>query len=153
MKVLGNKYISIEVDELSLNGKMANLVLVIDRFKIGTLESSTYIPSFFSSLECLCNDKHYYINNIDLYRFSELVKDNKLEEYKFTLEDTFDDFMKRCVRNNNTMFFYLKLYDEHFFSYKENSYNTPVIKYIPIAEYAHFLNVIRKYFTDNYLLY
>lgn len=39
---------------------MANLVLVIDGLKIGTLSSPTYIPGFMNSLESLLAEEIYF---------------------------------------------------------------------------------------------
>ncbi|BFM35254.1 hypothetical protein [Acinetobacter towneri] len=45
------------------------------------------------------------------------------ENYRITLEETFDDFSKRAARNNNTIYFTWFLYEDHFFEYKDNIVN------------------------------
>lgn len=51
MKKIGNQDIYLEIDTSTYFDNMANIILVIDKFKIGTLSSPTYIPSFIHSLE------------------------------------------------------------------------------------------------------
>ncbi|RKL85743.1 hypothetical protein D6D65_08955 [Moraxella catarrhalis] len=126
---------------------MANLVLVIDGLKIGTLSSPTYIPSFINSLESLLVEEIYFCEKMDRDLFREIIREGKLEnENIFTLEETFDYFMKRCIRDRGNFYFYFKLYEEHFFSYENITVNTPMIKIVSINKFVEFLNELKSYF-------
>lgn len=81
----------------------------------------------------------------DLFR--EIIREGKLEnENIFTLEETFDDFMKRCVRNNDYLYFYFKLWEGHFFDYKNIQVGVPIIKVIKMNAFIDFLNKLKLYF-------
>ena len=96
IKKIGNQEIYIEIISSTYCNNMANLVLVIDGLKIGTLSSPTYIPSFINSLESLLVEEIYFCEKMDKDLFREIIREGKLEnENIFTLEETFDDFMKK----------------------------------------------------------
>lgn len=147
IKKIGNQEIYLEIISSTYCNNMANLVLVIDGLKIGTLSSPTYIPSFINSLESLLVEEIYFCEKMDKDLFREIIREGKLEnENIFTLEETFDDFMKRCIRDRGNFYFYFKLYEEHFFSYKNTTVNTPMIKIVSINKFVEFLNELKSYF-------
>ena len=151
MKKIGNQDIYLEIDTSTYFNNMANVILVIDKFKIGTLSSPTYIPSFIHSLERLLIDEVYFCEKINMGLFCELVKEGKLENKNmFTLEETFDDFMKRCIRSKENFYFYFKLYEEHFFNYDNTQENMPIIKTVCINQFVDFLDSIKFYFNQKY---
>ena len=148
MKKIGNKYIYIEIDMRTYSNNMANFVLVIDEFKLGTLSSPTYIPSFIDSLESILLEEVYFCEKININLFNDIVSRGELENKNyFTLEETFDDFMKRCIRGKENLYFYFKLYKEHFFDYENTQVNIPIIKTISIENFKSFLNDIKIYLT------
>ena len=147
MKKIGNQEIYLEIISSTYCNNMANLVLVIDGLKIGTLSSPTYIPSFMNSLESLLVEEIYFCEKMDKDLFHEIIREGKLEnENIFTLEETFDDLMKRCIRDRENFYFYFKLYEEHFFSYENITVNTPMIKIVSINKFVEFLNELKSYF-------
>ncbi|MGY4676060.1 hypothetical protein ACWIWA_11070, partial [Ursidibacter arcticus] len=105
MKQIGNKEIYIEIELNTYSNNMASFVLVIDGFKLGTLNSPTYIPSFINSLDSILLEDVYFCENMNMDLFCELVLSGELEnKNNFTLEETFDDFMKRCVRSSEDLY-------------------------------------------------
>ncbi|QBQ64785.1 hypothetical protein EXH44_10815 [Actinobacillus indolicus] len=127
---------------------MANLVLIVDGFKLGTLNSPTYIPSFISSLDSILLEDVYFCENINIDLFYDLVLSGKLESRNnFTLEETFDDFMKRCIRSRENLYFYFKLYKDHYFNYENTQENIPIIKTIIIERFNSFLRDLKLYLT------
>ena len=92
---------------------------------LGTLDSPTYVTSFIYSLKNLLNDNYYYSNVINDENCKKFFYPKGLlsENYRITLEETFDDFSKRAARNNNTIYFTWFLYEDHFFEYKDNIVN------------------------------
>lgn len=148
MHKIGNQDIYLEIDTSTYFDNMANIILVIDGFKIGTLNSPTYIPSFISSLEELLINKIYFCEKINADLFCEIVGKGELENKNiFTLEETFDDFMKRCIRSKENFYFYFKLYKEHFFNYENIQEDTPIIKIISINKFIDFLDDVKFYFN------
>ncbi|WP_208717147.1 hypothetical protein [Actinobacillus indolicus] len=148
MKQIGNKEIYIEIDLNTYSKNMANLVLIVDGFKLGTLNSPTYIPSFISSLDSILLEDVYFCENINIDLFYDLVLSGKLESRNnFTLEETFDDFMKRCIRSRENLYFYFKLYKDHYFNYENTQENIPIIKTIIIERFNSFLRDLKLYLT------
>lgn len=148
MKQIGNKEIYIEIDLSTYSNNTANLVLVIDEFKLGTLNSPTYIPSFINSLDSILLEDIYFCENINIDLFYDLVLSGELESRNnFTLEETFDDFMKRCIRSRENLYFYFKLYKDHYFNYENIQENIPIIKTISIERFTSFLRDLKLYLT------
>ncbi|UNU73958.1 hypothetical protein LU293_03415 [Moraxella nasovis] len=153
MKLIGNKDIYLEVDIVTYCNNMAHLVLIIGNTRIGTLDSPTYIPSFIASLESLLLENVYFYENMNIDVFTKMALGGELENKNaFTLEDTFDDFMKRCIRSKDNLYFYFKLYTDHFFEYKNIDVNVPIIKIISVKNFDLFLSDI-KYFFNNINMY
>lgn len=145
---IGNKDIYIKIDIGTHSNNMANFILVVDGLGLGTLSSPTYIPSFINSLNSILLEEVYYCENINIDLFNEIVQKGELEnKNNFTLEETFDDFMKRCIRGRENIYFYFKLHEEHFFSYKNIEINMPIIKVINIKSFIDFLEKINIYFN------
>lgn len=148
MKQIGNEEIYIEIDLNTYSKNMANLVLIVDGFKLGTLNSPTYIPSFINSLDSILLEDVYFCENINIDLFYDLVLSGKLESRNnFTLEETFDDFMKRCIRSRENLYFYFKLYKDHYFNYENTQENIPIIKTISIERFHSFLRDLKLYLT------
>lgn len=147
MQTIGNQYIHLNINKTTPSDNTANLVLVVDGFKLGAFSCATYIPSFIASLDSLVSDDTYFYPSMTDELFTDMVFHGDLENsYMFTLEETFDDFMKRCIRTDKKMYFYFKLYSEHFFDYPNITADVPVIKMIPIHEFMDFLQKIKAYF-------
>ena len=149
MKSIGNKDIYLEIDDGIYFENMAHLVLVIGDTRIGTFYSPTYIPSFISSLESLLLENIYFCENMNIDIFTKIVLNGELEDKNnFTLEDTFDDFMKRCIRGEDNLYFYFKLYKDHFFEYEDVDANVPIIKVVSIKNFNLFLVDIKCFFNN-----
>lgn len=86
----------------------------------------------------------YFCENININLFYDLVLSGKLEsKNNFTLEETFDDFMERCIRGRENLYFYFRLYKDHYFNYE----NIPIIKTISIERFNSFLRDLKLYLT------
>lgn len=118
MRLISKNNFGIEFESISKN--YCKLRLKFDANIIGTLDDETYIPSFISSLDRLLKDNYYYEETISDVNFKEFLflNDQVSDLYRVTLEDTFDDFIKRAVRNENKIYFYFCLVNEPFFSYE-----------------------------------
>ena len=125
MNRIGNDQVFIEFDGNYQNSNFIPLRLCIEGEYLGTLDSPTYVTSFIYSLKNLLNDNYYYSNVINDENCKNFFYPNGLlsENYRITLEETFDDFSKRAARNNNTIYFTWFLYEDHFFEYKDNIVN------------------------------
>ena len=75
------------------------------------------------------------INTCLLFR-SDLISDN----YRITLEETFDDFSKRAARNKDTVYFTWFLYSDHFFEYKDNVANKVVFSKCKTLDLLNLIN-------------
>ena len=75
---------------------------------IGTLDSETYLPSLIYQLFSIFDDK-YYRKEVDDKNATNILH---LDDFLLTLEETFDDFIKRIVRGEKKyigVWFYLKI--------------------------------------------
>ncbi|HHP0320377.1 MULTISPECIES: hypothetical protein [Acinetobacter calcoaceticus/baumannii complex] len=142
MKKIGNNQIFIEFDENNPNGDLIPLRLCIGGEYLGTLDSPTYVVAFINSLKSLLTDDYYYSNSIsdenyEIFFYPEgVVSDN----YRITLEETFDDFSKRAARNNDTVYFTWFLYPDHFFEYKDNIPNKLVFSKCKTFDLLNLIN-------------
>jgi len=142
MKKIGNNQVFIEFDENNLNGNLIPLRLCIGGEYLGTLDSPTYVVAFINSLKSLLTDSYYYSNSIndenyEIFFYPEgVISDN----YRITLEETFDDFSKRAARNKDTVYFTWFLYSDHFFEYKDNVANKVVFSKCKTLDLLNLIN-------------
>lgn len=147
MKKIGNQNIYIEIDCDSHSGDLIDLLLVVDRLETGSLRSAIYIPAFIDLLEQLLTNSDYFCSKINLELFCAMVANKELEHKNICVfEDPISDFMKRCVRNNDYLYFYFKLCEGHFFDYKNIQVGVPIIKVIEMNAFIDFLNKLKLYF-------
>lgn len=92
---------------------------------LGTFHSSTYIPSFLGGLHRLMSDKYYFTNELNQSSLQLKLKESLelSDRYIFTLEETFDDYIKRALRNDNDVYFMWYISQDHFFEYKSEELN------------------------------
>ncbi|MGR3807751.1 hypothetical protein [Pasteurella testudinis] len=120
MKV-GNSDFYFEINEMELKQKLVPLQIVISGNVLGTLDDTTYLPFLLSSLELILKETYYYDESINCnnYKSRFFLNGDFCSGYRITLEDSFDDFIKRCARNDKKVFFAWKLNDDAFFNYEE----------------------------------
>ena len=119
MKKIGNPEILFEIVDNSAETRYLYIRISINGKIVGTLESPTYLPSFLSSLKSILSDDYYFngdVNNCNYESFF-IVNGHITNNYRITLEETFDDYEKRVIRNNNFIFFYFNNYEDGFFEY------------------------------------
>ncbi|WP_201510395.1 hypothetical protein, partial [Psychrobacter alimentarius] len=119
MKKIGNSEISFEVANNFTEKNLLCLRVNIKGKIIGTLQSPTYLPSFIGSLKSILIDDVYFSSDINTSNYKDffLINGDLTNNYRFTLEETFDDYEKRVIRNNKVVFFYLNLHEDSFFNY------------------------------------
>ncbi|MGV6988192.1 hypothetical protein ACWA5Z_04210 [Testudinibacter sp. P80/BLE/0925] len=105
MKV-GNSNFYFEINEMELKQKLVPLQIVISGNVLGTLDDTTYLPSLLSSLELILKETYYYDESINCnnYKSRFFLNGDFCSGYRITLEDSFDDFIKRCARNDKKVF-------------------------------------------------
>lgn len=119
IKKIGNPEILFEIVDNSAETRYLYIRISINGKIVGTLESPTYLPSFLSSLKSILSDDYYFngdVNNSN-YKSFFIVNGHITNNYRITLEETFDDYEKRVIRNNNFIFFYFNNYEDGFFEY------------------------------------
>lgn len=151
MKKIGNDVIFFEVDDSYNFDGLLPLRINIKGHYLGTLESPTYLTSFMGEMESIVQDKCYLnenarIDNIESILFDEYCE--LVDMYRVTIEETFDDFSKRVVRNNESIFFYFKLFRNAFFEYPEIKENKDVLECISKKDYVHALEFLKKYIAS-----
>ena len=151
MKIVGNKIIYFEINDNCHFNNLVPLRISINNKYLGTLESPTYLPSFVGSLESIL-ESNYHMNEmatIDNIRsilfngYGELV-----DTYRITLEDTFDDFSKRIIRNRDNIFFCFKLHENPFFKYPNMNADEYIIECIPKEYYVSALDALARYISS-----
>jgi len=148
MKKIGNEVIFFEVDESYNFDGLLPLRINIKGHYLGTLESPTYLTSFMGEMESIVQDNYYLnenasIDNIESILFNEYGE--LVDMYRITIEETFDDFSKRVVRNNESIFFYFRLYSNTFFNYPEVKENKEVLEYISKKDYVDAVELLKEY--------
>ena len=145
MKIIGNSEISFEVANNFTEKNLLCLRILIKGNVIGTLQSPTYMPSFISALKSILVDDNYFNADINTtnYRNFFLVDHILINTYRLTLEETFDDYEKRAVRNDNFIFFYFNLHDDCFFDYDIISKN--IFEFVSIDSYEDALLKLNNY--------
>ena len=119
----------------------------INGLSFGTLESPTYIPSFIGNLRELLQDPFYKNYNLTADNFAEnfCINNELIKHYNLTLEETFDDFSKRGVRNQESIFFLFKLHENPFFTYPNLIENIIYAEYVTINSVELALNGLSEY--------
>ena len=105
---LGNNNFLFEISENNLRFNFASLRIWFGDIYIGTLDSETYLPSLIYQLFSIFDDK-YYRKEVDDKNATNILH---LDDFLLTLEETFDDFIKRVVRGEKKyigVWFYLKI--------------------------------------------
>lgn len=149
MKTIGNSEISFEVVNEFSGKNLLNLRMNIKGLLVGTLESPTYLPSFIGSLECILTDDIYFNSDIsrnDYTRFF-LIQGHLTAHYRITLEETFDDYEKRVIKNNKCIFFYFNHHKEVFFEY--DVMISHKIEVVEIESYKDALRKFKEYININ----
>lgn len=148
MKTIGNGVIFFEVDDSYSFDGLLPLRINIKGHYLGTLESPTYLTSFMGEMESIVQDNCYLnenarIDNIESILFNEYGE--LVDIYRITIEETFDDFSKRVVRNNESIFFYFKLFSNAFFEYSEVKENEDILECISKKDYVDALALLKEY--------
>lgn len=101
------------------------------------------------SLRGLLADEVYFCKRMDVDLFHKIIEKGELEcQNMFTLEETFDDSTKRCVRDKENIYFYFKLYEDHFFYYDDIQINFPIVKVVNKKIFINFLDDANYYFNQ-----
>ncbi len=144
---IGTKEFSFTVLNINPQRDLLALTMNINRLSFGTLESPTYIPSFIGNLRELLQDPFYKNYNLTSDNFAEnlCINNELIKHYNLTLEETFDDFSKRGVRNQESIFFLFKLHENPFFTYPNLIENIIYAEYVTINSVELALNGLSEY--------
>ncbi|WP_114799988.1 hypothetical protein U0021_09105 [Moraxella canis] len=135
--IVGNSFMSFNIGNFE-SKKYIPITINFGRVEIGTLDDNTYIPSFIYSLKNLIENPYYFMNDIDNLNYKKIFKSDNgvvVDSHYFSLEDTFDDFTKIAIRNNDFIFFYFKLNKDHYFSYENINNNDEIYISLRIIDY------------------
>ena len=143
----GTKEFSFTVLNINPQRDLLALTMNINGLSFGTLESPTYIPSFIGNLRELLQDPFYKNYNLTSDNFAEnlCINNELIKHYNLTLEETFDDFSKRGVRNQESIFFLFKLHENPFFTYPNLIENIIYAEYVTINSVELALNGLSEY--------
>lgn len=144
---IGTKEFSFTVLNVNPQRDLLALTININGLSFGTLESLTYIPSFIGNLRELLQDPFYKNYNLTSDNFYEnlCINNELIKHYNLTLEETFDDFSKRGVRNQESIFFLFKLHENPFFTYPNLIENIIYAEYVTINSVELALNGLSEY--------
>ena len=144
---IGTKEFSFTVLNINPQRDLLALTMNINGLSFGTLESPTYIPSFIGNLRELLQDPFYKNYNLTSDNFAEnlCINNELIKHYILTLEETFDDFSKRGVRNQESIFFLFKLHENPFFTYPNLIENIIYAEYVTINSVELALNGLSEY--------
>lgn len=77
------------------------------------------------------------------------VNQELIEHYRLTLEETFDDFSKIGVRNQESIFFLFKLHKNPFFIYPNLTEEIIYAEHVPINSVESALSELIKYVATH----
>jgi len=144
---IGTKEFSFTIRNINPQRDLVPLTMNINGLSLGTLESPTYIPSFIGDLRGLLQDPFYKNYNLTVDNFLKnlCINDELIDHYKLTLEETFDDFSKIGVRNQESIFFLFKLHENPFFTYPELIENIIYAEHVSIDSVEFALKGLMEY--------
>ena len=145
---LGNNNFLFEISENNLRFNFASLRIWFGDIYIGTLDSETYLPSLIYQLFSIFDDK-YYRKEVDDKNATNILH---LDDFLLTLEETFDDFIKRVVRGEEKIYWSLVLSEDHFFKYENVIPEVEYIKEVYIDEYICCCNAFIDFLKMNKLV-
>ncbi|APR69903.1 MULTISPECIES: hypothetical protein [Acinetobacter] len=113
----------------------------------GTFDSPTYMPSFIASLKSLIENKYLLNNELNKINFLDkiFINNDFIDNYYFTLEETFDDFSKRAARNDRFVFFLFQLHEDPFFTYPNLDVGRVYAESVPIDSVKFAVKELIKY--------
>lgn len=137
---IGTKEFSFTILNINPQKNLVFLTMNINGISFGTLDSPTYMPSFIGALRAVLQSPFHKNYNLTTENFLEnlYINHNFINHYHLTLAETFDDFSKIGVRNQESIFFLFKLHENPFFTYPKLSENIIYAEHITInsVEYA-----------------
>lgn len=144
---IGTKEFSFTVLNVNPQRYLLALTMNINGLSFGTLESPTYIPSFFGALRTLLQSASYKNYNLTTENFFDnlCINNDLIDQYHLTLEETFDDFSKIGVRNQESVFFLFRLNENPFFAYPNLIENIVYAEYVTINSVQLALNGLSEY--------
>lgn len=148
MRIIGNISMFFEIGESIGSKNLIPIRININGNYLGTLESTTYLPSFIGSLEYILEGECYSNNEANTENIKSILfnKDGELtDKYRVTFEETFDDFSKRVVRSDELIFFYYELHCDSYFNYPDIEEGSRILETIPKKDYINALELLKKY--------
>ncbi|GAA5585457.1 hypothetical protein Acal01_00589 [Acinetobacter calcoaceticus] len=144
---IGTKEFSFTILNINPQKNFLPLTININGLSFGTLDSPTYMPSFIGDLKALLQAPFHKNYNLTIENFLEnlCINQELIEHYRLTLEETFDDFSKIGVRNQESIFFLFKLHKNPFFIYPNLSEEIIYAEHVPINSVESALSELMKY--------
>lgn len=144
---IGTKEFSFTILSINPQKNLLPLTININGHSFGTLDSPTYMPSFIGDLKKLLQAPSHKNYNLTIENFLEnlCVNYDLIDHYHLTLEETFDDFSKIGVRNQESIFFLFKLHKNPFFIYPNLSEEIIYAEHVTINSVESALSELMKY--------
>lgn len=144
---IGTKEFSFTILNINPQKSLISLKININGLSFGTLDSPTYMPSFIEDLRTLLQEPTHKNYNLTLENFLEnlCINHDLNDHYRLTLEETFDDFSKIGVRNQESIFFLFKLHENPFFTYPNLSENIIYAEHVTINAVESALKELMDY--------
>lgn len=144
---IGTKEFSFTILNINPQKNLLPLTININGLSFGTLDSPTYMPSFIGDLKKLLQAPSHKNYNLTIENFLEnlCVNYDFIDHYHLTLEETFDDFSKIGVRNQESIFFLFKLHRNPFFIYPNLREEIIYAEHVPINSVESALSELMKY--------
>lgn len=145
IKVIGNAELSFEITDEFFKEKLACIRMIINGNKIGTLQSPTYLPSFIGALNSILNSDYFFNYGINTSNYKSFFMEgnNITNLYRVTFEETFDDYEKRVIRNEDFVFFYFNHLNNRFFNY--DVIQKKIFEFVSINNYKDALLQLNNY--------
>ncbi|MFH7767526.1 hypothetical protein [Acinetobacter sp. BSP-28] len=144
---IGTKEFSFTILNINPQKNLVSLTMNINGISFGTLDSPTYMPSFIGDLRKLLQSSSHKNYNLTTENFLEnlCINHDLGDYYHLTLEETFDDFSKIGVRNQESIFFLFKLHENPFFTYPNLSENIIYAEHVTINSVEYALKKLMDY--------
>lgn len=144
---IGTKEFSFTILNINPQKDFVSLTMNINKIAFGTLDSPTYMPSFVGALRTLLQSPSYKNYNLTTENFFDnlCINNDFIDHYYLTLEETFDDFSKRGVRNQESIFFLFRLNENPFFTYPHLNKNIIYAEHVTISSVEYALKKLMCY--------
>lgn len=121
---------------------------------IGSVDSSTYMPSFLNAIDVLLKHKHYYRSTMDRAGFYKAFHDSKFQyadanEFVPSFEDDYDDYYIYAGRNDSELYLFWFIRENPFFSFSKVEMDGYFFESVLISEAIHAYDALKQWCNEN----